>query len=399
MKHIPNWPQFDETEAEAVAAVVRSGNWWRGAYDSPEGNPTGETGAVQQFERAVADLHGAAYGLAVSSGTMALDIAVRALGIGPGDEVITTAYSYVATATCILQSGATPVFADLDPDTWNLDLDAVRRAITQKTRAIILVHFAGLPVDMDALLEIAKEHDLYVIEDAAHAFGAEWRGRKVGAIGHIGCFSFQGSKNLTTGEGGAIVTNDEALATRCRSLHMAGRVIGGAWYDHERLGWNGRMTEFQAAIGLVQLQRFPDQQQRREANARRLAAGLAEVPGISVQTEPGGDGVHGRHLFCFRYDKDQFGGLSHKRMYMALRAAGLPVLTGYGRPIYHNDVFAQFDAAEWAERCPNAEQLCTSGFWLHHAVLLAEPAEIDELIEAMKSVKARYHKEKPQRTV
>jgi dTDP-4-amino-4,6-dideoxygalactose transaminase len=399
---IPTWPLFDDAEIEAVAAAVRTGKWWRGAYELPEGSRTEETSHAARFERLIADMHHARHGLVVNSGSMALDIAVRAAGLGPGDEVITTPYSYAATATCILQSGATPVFADINLDSWNLDVRSARAACTPRTRALIVVHFGGRPADMDSLLTLARERDLLIIEDAAHAFGASLNHQSVGTLGHLGCFSFQASKNISTGEGGAIVTNDDALAARCRSLHTAGRDPAGDWYAHDLLGWNARMTEFQAAIGLAQLRRFPAHAEQRERNARHLLATFAGVQGVIPQSEGAEITSHGRHLLCFRYDPDSWGGISHKRMFITLRTAGLPVLGGYGWPLYRNQVFTDPPAfaaqtltvrhspAEWAELCPNAETLCRTGFWIHHSVLLAAEEEIAELGHLLHRAHARF---------
>src|SRR5690554_1596278 len=258
-KPFPAWPQFDEREVEAVASVVRSGQWGRLAGTE-----------VAQLEKEFAAAHDAKYALGVTNGTTALEVALLALGIGPGDEVIVPAYTFVASATCVLTVNAIPVFADIDLDTFNIDLDSVRAKITPRTKAIIPVHFAGLPVNMDELLALAREHNLHVVEDTAHGHGAKWRGKGVGSHGEFGAFSFQASKNMNSGEGGIVITNDHELYERANSLHSFGRLSGRPWYEHHMYSGNLRLTEMQAAILRVQLARLPEQNRVRAANAQLL---------------------------------------------------------------------------------------------------------------------------------
>jgi dTDP-4-amino-4,6-dideoxygalactose transaminase len=268
------WPVHDQQEVKAITQVVESGKWWRFAYatgvEVQERIDAGEISKVLEFSRAFAQHQQAQYGIAVANGTGSLEIIFKALGIGPGDEVIVPAYTYVASATAVLQVNAVPIFVDVDPETYNLNPDLLEAAITPRTKAIEPVHFGGQPADMDRILEIAQKHGLFVVEDAAHAHGSEWRGRKVGALGDAGSFSFQSSKNMTAGEGGIILTNDTNLAERCDSLLWAGREKGRPWYEFHRLGWNYRLTEFQAAILLIQLGRLEAQNERRMENARYL---------------------------------------------------------------------------------------------------------------------------------
>lgn len=392
------WPIFDSSDEQGLIDVIRSGNWWRGAYESSEGTAHGE-GYVQKFEQALGELHNTKFCMAVSNGTMALDIAVRSLDLEPGDEVITTPYTYAGSATCIYQSGATPIFADIDPFTWNIDPVSIERLCTNKTKAVIIVHFAGLPVNMDEILKLRDKYKFCVIEDTAHAFMARWKDRLLGTVGDIGCFSFQASKNLTTGEGGAIMTNSQERAQTISSLHWAGRRKSGPWYEHELLGWNARMTEFQGALGLTQLEKFHAQHSKRKQNARILVSGLSQIPGLIVQPIPDNDLMsHGLHLICFRYNSLDWGGISPKRLYMALRAADVPVIPGYGYPLYRNPVFKnppsfvralvnkRRSQEEWEEICPNVEMVCRSTFWLHHSVLLGEEQDMNSLIERVVQV-------------
>ncbi|NLX37147.1 MAG: DegT/DnrJ/EryC1/StrS family aminotransferase, partial [Chloroflexi bacterium] len=233
----PHWPQWSEQERKALLTTLASGEWW---------SMGGEQ--VDAFTREFAAAHEAAHGVCCTNGSAALEICLRAIGLDWGDEVITSSYSFVATANAALLVGAIPRFADVLPDTWNLDPCQVEALITPRTKAIIAVHIGGEPADMDALAQIAQEHDLPLIEDAAQAHGAAWRGRHVGAIGDMGTFSFQNSKNITAGEGGIILTNSADWHERCWSVVNVGRRPDGGWYEHVGLASNYRLTEWQAAV-------------------------------------------------------------------------------------------------------------------------------------------------------
>ena len=211
---------------------------------------------VAEFESLFAQYHDASHGIAVSSGTMALELAMHAAGIGPGDEVVVPAHSFVATATAVSRAGATPVFADIERDSFNIDPDGVAAGVSDRTRAMIPVHFGGMVADMDRLNAIAGKHGLIVIEDAAHAHGAERHGSRAGGIGRAGVFSFQNSKAMTAGEGGILITSDEEFEAKARSITNAGRVEGRGWFEHFELGTNLRMTAIQAALLLAQLERW-----------------------------------------------------------------------------------------------------------------------------------------------
>jgi dTDP-4-amino-4,6-dideoxygalactose transaminase len=229
-KSWPRWPQWDEQERERLLAVLASGDW--GGYSE----------GVRQFEQRFGERHQAKHCIAVANGTLSLEAALRVLGVGPGDEVIVPPYTFIATANAVRLTGATPVFADIEPDTYNLDVEQVEKAISKRTKAIIPVHFAGLSVDLDELLLVAQAHDLAVVEDAAHAHGASWQGQPLGTHGDIGSFSLQASKNLTAGEGGILLTNDDDLAAKLWSYVNQGRSANGAWYEHDLLGRNLRIS-------------------------------------------------------------------------------------------------------------------------------------------------------------
>lgn len=385
----PDWPVWDEKERNALIEVLESGKWWYGEK-------------VRQFEQAFADFQGAKFGITACNGTVALEAALASLGIGAGDEVIIPPYTFVATATSVLRVNAIPIFADILPDTLCIDPADVERKITDKTRAIIPVHLAGNVADMDALNEIAKKHDLRIIEDACHSWASQWKGKGTGAIGDCGVFSFQASKNITSSEGGIILTDDEDLAEYARSYTNCGRKKDRPWYEHYILASNLRMTEFQAAILLAQLTRLESQTIRRQQNASILDEILSEIPSIkTIKTDPR---ITRRsyHFYPFRVHFDELG-ISRERFIQALEAEGVPASPGYTMPLYKNPLFQQPDA--WLKKrcawlcphygkdidyakvsCPVCEQVCNDTVWLPHRLLLAEPEDVRKAADAIKKV-------------
>ncbi len=387
-----SWPVFDQAEEEALLSVLRSGEWWKysfGAATQP-GHDAAPSSCVEEFQSAFAKAHGARYGIACVNGTAALEIALRAIGIQPGDEVVVPPYTFVATATAPLLVNAVPVFCDIHPDTFNLDPACLKKAITPRTKAIIPVHFAGLAADMAAILELARQHHLHVIEDAAHAHGGSWQGQPLGSLGDLGTFSFQASKNMTAGEGGIIITNDKALAELCESYVWGGREPGHAWYEHFRLGWNYRLTEFQAAILLQQLRRLPEQTATRNRNADYLCRKLEDVPGIHPLHSPPYATRHAQHIFLLRFREDEFG-LSRSAFLAALEREGVPCQAGYAFPIYKNPMFlhqdfgglrTNFDYRSFEALCPASEQACREAIWLEHRLLLGSTRDMDDIAHA-----------------
>jgi dTDP-4-amino-4,6-dideoxygalactose transaminase len=373
----PRWPVFDAEDESAVVDVVRSGQWW---YVG------GSNGTA--LEREFAEFQHARYGVTCTNGSHALEIALRALGVVPGDEVIVPAYTFIATATAVLLVGAIPVFADIEGDTLNIDPDSVESLISDKTRCIVAVHMAGRPADLDRLREIASKHGLRLLEDAAQAHAAAWRGTRVGAIGDAGTFSLQASKNLTAGEGGIIVSNDQAVADGAWSVMNVGRSRGGGWYEHNLLGSNYRMTEFQSALARVQLRRVEEQTLRREASASRLRSLLVDVSGITLPSRDDRITTHANHLFTFRYNPGEFGGMRYGEFIKALNAEGVPCSDGYlplykGRP-FANSVSSAGPAA--SQYLPVCEQVCVDTVWITQNLLLADPEEMDDIAEAIRRI-------------
>src|SRR5215813_14851319 len=272
-KPFTQWPQFDHRERDAILAVLESGNW--GGYPFPNE-------IASRFSRQFAAHQDSKHALCAANGTVTLEVALKSLGIAPGDEVIVPAYTFEATAAPVLRLGAIPVFVDVLPDTYCIDPAAASDAITSRTRAIIPVHLAMSMADMDSLTEVAQRHGLKLLEDGAHAHGAKWRGKGAGSIGDAGSFSMQSSKLMTSGEGGVITTNSDEIFELCESYVNCGRASQTDNYGHRILGFNYRMTEFQAAILLAQLERLPGQTELRAARATRLSEGLSTLPGICL---------------------------------------------------------------------------------------------------------------------
>jgi perosamine synthetase len=244
--------------------------------------------ALPAFEAAMAEAAGTRFAVAVNSGTSALHLCIKAAGIGEGDEVVTTPFSFVASANCALYERAIPRFVDIDLDTYNIDPSQIAASINPRTRAILPVHVFGRPCDMRAITAIAARHDLAVIEDSCEAIGATYEGRRIGSLGVSGAFAFYPNKQITTGEGGAVVTNDENVARVCRSWRNQGRGEGGAWLQHERLGYNYRLSDINCALGLGQLSRLDDILRKRKAVAEAYRQALESVPAvITPRPDPG----------------------------------------------------------------------------------------------------------------
>ena len=399
-KPFPHWPVFDEAEEKAVLDVVRSGQWWRysmgEAIDVPV--PAGVRSKVGEFQDLFAKAQGARYGIACASGTAAIEVVLKAMGIGFGDEVIVPPYTFIATATAPMLIGARPVFCDIHPATLNLDPSRLEKAITPRTKAVMPVHFAGLAADMGSILDICGRHGIPVVEDACHGHGGTWNGRGLGTIGVAGTFSFQASKNMTAGEGGLITTDDRALAELCESYIWVGRKARRPWYEHHYLGWNYRMTEFQGAILVEQLRRLGDQTDRRQANAFYLNERLMAIPGIHPLDVPAYATRHSCHIYCFRFDEAEFG-ISRADFLQALSAEGIPATGGYAHPLYRNPMFQDpslgSDYSRFIALCPNSERACKEMVWLEHRLLLGDRTDMDDVVEAFWKISAHRHEFEP----
>jgi dTDP-4-amino-4,6-dideoxygalactose transaminase len=374
-KPFQGWPVFGKEEETAVLEVLHSGKWWFGEK-------------VHEFERQYAAFHDAKHGVSCCNGTIALEIALRAMGVGPGDEVLVPAYTFIATASAVHLVGGKAVFVDVEEDSVNIDLAKAEAAITPRTKVLAVVHFAGLPVDMDAARALAKKRGLMLLEDAAHAWGTKWKGKGAGAIGDMGTFSFQMSKNITSGEGGIILSDDDELAAVARSISNCGRREGGAWYGHQIIGGNYRLNEFQGALLLAQLGRLEQQTLKREENIAVLDAELAKVPGIHRPAKDARITRRSHHLYNFRYVAAEFGGLPRAKFLEALGAEGVAASPGYQCPVYKNPAFQDMPGAPHKDtHCPVAERLCAEeAVWMTHSMFLGTAEDMMDVAKAIRKI-------------
>ena len=380
------WPVTDETDEAALTGVLRGGKWNRSGG-----------GRIEQFEEAWSKRLGARHCLAVANGTSALIASLAALDIGPGDEVIVPPYTFVATVNAVLLHHAMPVFVDTDPETFQIDARKIDAAVTGRTHCLLPVHIGGAAADLDKVMEVGTRRGLPVLEDACQAHLGEWRGKKLGTLGRAGCFSFQASKNLNSGEGGAIVTSDTGLYESCLSYHTNGRGGGG----YARNGANLRITEFQASLLLAQMARVEAQSRRREENAAYLTRMLREIPGITPANLHDGCTRNAWHLYMFRYNAQAFAGLPRKRFLEAMAAEGAPCSGGYSpldrepviertlnsrayRRIYGEEIFA-----EWRERThlPENDRLCTEAVWFTQTTLLGSRRDMEQIAAAVDRIR------------
>jgi perosamine synthetase len=327
-------PIIDEEEIKAVKNVLESGMLAEGKVS-------------REFEREFADYVGTKYATVTSNGTTALSTALEALDLQPGDEVITTPFTFIASANSILMIGAVPVFVDVKFDTYNINPGLIEEAITKRTRAIMPVHIFGMPCEMDQIMEIAENHDLLVIEDACQAHGATVNGKMVGSIGHIGTYSFYATKNLMTGEGGMITTNDEELMDRCLMIKNHGRGPEGG-YNHHRVGYNNRMLDIVAALGRVQLKRMPEVVRKRQETAGRYDRFFSDFPEVQPQiTLPGMKS--GYHVYAPRFFVKN---LSRDEILQRLRDAKIGARTVYALPCHKQRTYQNIFSWRWS-RCVN----------------------------------------------
>ena len=383
----PSWPVYDESEKDALMQVLESRVWWR--------TPGTQTLA---FEQEFASYHQAKYGIAVTNGTAALEVAIAALGISLGDEVILPDFTFIATASAVFAAGAMPVLVDCTPDTYCIDPGLVEAAISDRTKAIIAVHMGGHPADLDALQEISRKHKLFLVEDSAHAHGTEWKGRKIGAIGDIGTFSFQASKLMTAGEGGMVITNSPELERMARSIHDCGRMPGEWFYSHFIYGSNYRLSEWQGAVLRCQLRRADDQRMVRTHNSAYLDRELANIKGITPQTEDPRCTCNGHYAYIFHYDRSAFANLPIARFVEALNAEGFPTQASYP-PLHEMAVFqtgefrkrlsgeqAKQDFPFLQAKFSNTARAAWETVWLPQPVLLGSEKDMQLVLDAIQKI-------------
>jgi dTDP-4-amino-4,6-dideoxygalactose transaminase len=382
-KPFPAWPVFDETEERLLLEALHSGKWG-GANRR----------LLPELERKFADYHGAKHAVSVVNGTVAITVALLAAGIEPGDEVIVPSYTFIATATAVLLLGAIPVFVDVEEDTLLLDPEKIEGLINPLTKAVIAVHIAGAPADMNRLREIADKHGLILMEDAAQAVGARWQGKGAGTLGDVATFSLQSSKNINAGEGGMILTNDDHIADMAWSICNVGRLKGGDWYQHEHVGWNFRMTEFQAAIALGQLTRLDAQITVRAENAAYLTKLINEIPGLVPVRRDVRITTHANHIYMFKLDSKLARRVDKIDFIQKLNAEGIPAGQGY-IPLNRNEAIIRDTAKRTGIRkvyeCPVSERLTKREvIWLPQNVLLGTSEDMDDTSNAIAKVIHSY---------
>ena len=391
----PSWPIWKpEVDEKRLLEVMRSGVWSRNKV-------------VAEFEEKWAKLIGTKRCLSMVNGTNALNTSLAQFEIGWGDEVLVTPYTFIASVSCIIFNGAMPVFIDVDPETFQMDPEKIEEKITPNTRAIIPVHILGLPCDMDRIMKIARKHNLIVIEDACQAWLAEIDNKKVGSFGNAGCFSFQNSKNIPMGEGGAIVSDDEEFMDRCYSYHNYGNpygsVAGEVGAGTLRIGTKLRLSEYQAAIGLAQMERLEQQTETRNLNATYLKSLIGQVKGITPYRLYDNVTRAAFHLFPYLYNKDEFSGLTRGKFLEALRAEGVPCSGGYSElnkmPFIKNafnsrffrkfypDSSLDYNAFLEKNQCPRNEKLCKEqAVWIPQNVLLGTKTDMENIASAIEKV-------------
>ena len=391
-KPYPQWPVHDERDIEAVTRVINSGNWGGYPYPGPE---------TRRFLKLFAEMQGGGHPVAAVNGTVTMEVALRASDIGWGDEVIVPAYTFQATAAAPIAAGAIPVIVDIDPETYCVDPDGVRAAITEKTRAIIPVHLGAQMADMDAIMEIADEHDLVVIEDCAHAHGARWRGQGAGTIGHFGSFSLQSSKILTSGEGGVLLCRTKQLAAKAAGIVNCGRSHDPETMeetgDYYVMGANYRMSELACALAAVGVERLPEQAKQREQMLGYMEESLSEVPGVRLLKRDERHTTRSFYRFIFAVEPEVFGA-EHEEICAALYAEGIPCWVGYEAmhnytlfqpqlsrlavprafPEYFN--FEAMDLPEAARACEH------EAVWLDESIFRDGPEGVDDAITALKKI-------------
>ncbi len=387
----PRWPQWNQSWEPEIVKVLRSGRWC--GY--------GGGGKVGEFEAAYANLLGAKRCVSMASGTTSLITSLHVTGVDAGDEVIVSPYTFSASYNSILMHKALPVFADTDPATMTMDPASIESRITDRTRAIMPVHIHGMPCEMDRINPIAKKHNLAVVEDACQAWLSEYKGRKCGTLGDLGCFSFQNSKHLSCGDGGAITGNDEKLLDRCQSFHNCGRAVGT--YKGKGCftrGSNFRMTNYEGVMLLQQLGKLQAETKRRQENADYLAAGLKQIPGIQTVRLPENSSASW-HVFPFLYDAEQFNGLSRNQFRKALRAEGVSAGVGYGEQ-YYDGILDEAINSRGFKRLFSAKrlkdyrdsfkelkgnkQVCDTVVGLYQTILLADRGDMANIVEAVRRI-------------
>ena len=375
------WPRVVDGQQEKLINTLVNDSWGIGSE------------SIRELEDTFALFHEAKSCIAINTGTNALWVALKAAGVSSGDEVIIPAYTFIATATAVLMANATPVFVDIEPNTFNMDPNLIESAITDRTKVIIPVHIGGNPADMESIIDLAMKHKLIIIEDAAQAHGAEWDGKKVGALHKGGIFSFQSSKNMSAGEGGAIVSNDEDFMDTCFAYYNCGRHRDGDWYEHRIMGGNHRMSAMAASLLIPQFETIENDMRIRDKNRQKLDQALSDMD-LEITHRYKKVTRESNHLYLLRYKAENFNDISREKFFDAMRAEGVYTYAGYN-PLYREDVFkGQGDDFPWLKNvnysnisCPVTEQIADyQSVWLTQNHLLGDESDIQDIINAFEKV-------------
>ena len=381
-KPFPKWPRPTPELMDSVVGTVENENWGVGSE------------VISRFEENFAGFQDSKYCISTSSGTTALWVALKAANVKSGDEVIIPPYTFIATASAVLMANAVPVFVDIDPDTFNIDSSKIEEAISSKTKVIMPVHISGNPADMKNIIELAKKYDIKVIEDAAQAHGAEWNNTKVGSLGLGGIFSFQTSKNMSAGEGGAIVSNDKDFIDRCFSYHNCGRTTDGQFYDHQLLGGNFRLNAIAASMLIPQIKSISNDMDLRDKNRAILDRELSQIEGITINNSYQLTTRQSNHLYLLRYNPQLFNGVSREKFFSAMQAEGVYTYAGY-KPIYREELFVNnSDEYPWLRdydynnlNLKNTEKIADrESVWIKQNHLLGDESDIKDIINAFEKV-------------
>jgi dTDP-4-amino-4,6-dideoxygalactose transaminase len=381
-KPFPKWPRPTSEVMDSIIGTVQNENWGVGSE------------VINKFEEKFAHFQNANYCISTSSGTTALWVALKSAGVKAGDEVIVPPYSFVATVSAVLMANAVPVFVDIDPNTFNIDSNKIEQAITNKTKVIMPVHISGNPAEMDKIIKISRKYGIQVIEDAAQAHGAEWNNTKVGALGLGGIFSFQTSKNMSAGEGGAIISNDKEFIDKCFSYHNCGRTADGQFYDHQLLGGNFRLNAIATSMLIPQIESLTNDMDLRDKNRTILDKKLSQIDGLSINNAYKKTTRQSNHLYLLRYDSNKFNGVTREKFFSAMQAEGVYTYAGY-KPLYREEIFiSNSDECLWLKgydynnlQMQNTEKLADfESVWLKQNHLLGNDDDIQDIIDAFEKV-------------
>ena len=376
-----SWPRVVDGQQEKLIDTLLNDSWGIGSE------------SIKELEEKFAVFHEAKSCIAINTGTNALWVALKAAGVSFGDEVIIPPYTFIATVSAVLMANATPVFVDIDPNTFNMDPNLIESAITDRTKAIIPVHIGGNPANMESIIDIADKRKLIIIEDAAQAHGAEWDGKKVGALHKGGIFSFQSSKNMSAGEGGAIISNDEDFLDACFAYYNCGRQRDGDWYEHHIIGGNHRMSSMTASLLIPQFQTIENDMRVRDKNRKKLDQALSDM-GLEITHRYKKVTRESNHLYLLRYKAENYKDIPREKFFNAMRAEGIYTYAGYN-PLFREDVFqGKVNDFPWIKNinysnisCPVTEQIADyQSVWLTQNHLLGDESDIQDIINAFEKV-------------